>query len=159
MRATYIFAVIPVLWPVAASAQGPVSVERGLQVSIIAGCHDCHTEGYSVAEGKLEPEKALAGNPLGFRGPWGTTYAGNLRIQARLMSERGFVVMLKNMRANPPMPWYNLRAMDESDMASLYRYIKSLGDPDDMGVINRLSPGKEPNTPYIVLSPAQMPKN
>jgi hypothetical protein len=75
------------------------------------------------------------------------------------MSERGFVVMLKNMRAAPPMPWYNLRAMEESDMASLYSYIRSLGDPDDMGVIHRLPAGDEPKTPYIVLSPPQMPKN
>jgi mono/diheme cytochrome c family protein len=140
-----------------ASAQG-VSVERGLKMSIIAGCHDCHTEGYSAAEGKIDPEKALAGNPVGFKGPWGTTYAGNLRQQAQVMSERGFVVMLKNMRTLPPMPWYNLRAMDEADLASLHQYIKSLGAPGKYGP-QRLPPDAEPATPYILLAPPLMPKS
>ncbi|MBM2715326.1 hypothetical protein JQK88_29790 [Mesorhizobium caraganae] len=47
--------------PVAPFAEGEVSVERGLQVSIMGGCHDCHTEGYSESEGKIDPEKALMG--------------------------------------------------------------------------------------------------
>lgn len=31
--------------------------------------------------------------------------------------------------ALPPMPWYNVRAMDETDLRSLYRYLLSLGEP------------------------------
>ena len=93
-----------------AFAESEVSVERGLQISIIGGCHDCHTEGYSEAGGKIDPEKALRGNRVGWRGPWGTTYASNLRAVTQSFSERGFVVMLKNIMTRPPMPWYNLRA-------------------------------------------------
>jgi hypothetical protein len=60
MRVTSLFFLLAGLtMPIAAFAQGEVSVQRGLQVSIIGGCHDCHTEGYSETEGKIDPEKAL----------------------------------------------------------------------------------------------------
>ena len=49
-----------------------VSVERGLYVSIIGGCHDCHTEFYVQSEGKIDPSKAMKGSSIGLRGPWGT---------------------------------------------------------------------------------------
>ena len=159
MRVISLFSLLAGLtMPIAAFAQGEVSVERGLQVSIIGGCHDCHTEGYSETEGKIDPEKALMGSSVGWRGPWGTTYASNLRIIADRMTERGFVVILKNVITRPPMPWYNLRAMEESDMQSLYQYIKSLGTPGKPAP-SRVHPDKEPTTPYVQLVPPQMPKN
>jgi hypothetical protein len=51
------------------SMASDISVERGLKVSIVAACHDCHTEGYRESEGKIDPEKALKGNAMGWRGP------------------------------------------------------------------------------------------
>lgn len=142
----------------ASHAQGTVSVERGLQVSIVGGCHDCHTEGYNEAEGKIDPAKAMLGNHVGFRGPWGTTYASNLRQIASLLTENGFVVAMRHLQTSPPMPWFNVRAMDESDIRSFYQYLKSLGDaggpvPDSIG------PDEEPKTPFIRLAPPQMPKS
>ena len=146
--------------PIAAFAQGEVSVERGLQVSIIGGCHDCHTQGYREAEGKIDPDKALKGSSVGWRGPWGTTYAFNLRLLADRYSERGFVTLLKTFKAQPPMPWYNVAALPDSDAQSLYQYIKSLGPPGENEVPDRiLNPNKEPKTPYIQLVPPQMPKD
>ena len=115
-------------------------------------------EGYSETEGKIDPEKALMGSSVGWRGPWGTTYATNLRIDASVMSERGFVGMLKRIRTSPPMPWYNLRAMEESDMQSLYQYIRSLGKHGKPAP-SRIRPDKEPTTPYVQLVPPQTPKN
>jgi hypothetical protein len=153
-----LFPLVGVAISSAACAQADESIERGLQVSIIAGCHDCHTEGYSEAEGKIDPEKALKGSPIGFKGPWGTSYATNLRYRVQFTSERGFVAMLKSMTTRPPMPWYNIRALDENDMIALYRYIKSLGPSRDY-VVYSLPPGEEPKTPYIQLKPLQMPKN
>ena len=158
MRAgSLFFAVVGTLFPALATAQGEVSVERGLQISILGGCHDCHTQGYSEAEGKIDPEKALKGSSVGWRGPWGTSYPANLRIIASTISERGFVVILKNMRARPPMPWYNLRAMEESDMQSLYQYIKPLGEPGEQ-VPGFVPADREPTTPYIPIAPPQLPK-
>ena len=144
--------------PLEASAQGEVSVKRGLQVSITGGCHDCHTEGYKESEGKIDPEKAMRGSSVGWRGPWGTTYATNLRVRISGLSEREFVGYLKHaMKTLPPMPWYNIRAMDESDLQSLYQYIKSLGEPGKLAPSIVYS-GDEPTTPYIQLAPPQMPK-
>jgi hypothetical protein len=56
-----------------------VSIERGKLISIIGSCHVCHTEDYSQSEGRIDPAKAFAGSEVGFKGPWGTTYAQNLR--------------------------------------------------------------------------------
>lgn len=138
-------------------AADEVSVERGLYISIIGGCHFCHTEGYREAEGKIDTEKALKGSSVGWRGPWGTTYASNLRESARVYTEDKWVDYLKNRFTMPPMPWYQVQAMAESDMRSLYLYIKSLGAPGDAAPRSR-PPGKEPRTPYVPLEPPQTPR-
>ena len=52
----------------AGSAAEDISVERGLKVSIVGACHDCHTEGYRESDGKIDPEKALRGDRVGWRG-------------------------------------------------------------------------------------------
>lgn len=134
-----------------------VSIERGQYISIIGGCHYCHTEGYRESEGKIDPSKALKGSSLGWQGPWGTTYAANLREVALGYSEETWVEFLKAKVTSPPMPWYQVQAMDESDMRSLYLYIKSLGDYGESAPNSRPR-GKEPKTPYIVLDPPQLPQ-
>ena len=56
-------------------------IERGRYMAITGGCNDCHTAGFAPNEGKI-PEKdwLLGSGPLGYSGPWGTTYATNLRL-------------------------------------------------------------------------------
>ena len=54
------------------------------------------------------------------------------------------------------MPWYNVRAMDETDLRSLYRYIISLGEP---GKPVPLPSHDEPKAPYITIVPPTMPKS
>ena len=161
MRVTSLFSLLAGLTvPIAAFAQGEVSVERGLQVSITGGCHDCHTEGYMEADGQIDPTKAMKGSSIGWRGPWGTTYAQNLRVWALfVVNEKGFVKHMKTLKTRPPMPWYNVRAMDESDLRSLYQYIKSLGGEVGETVPIMVNPGEEPTTPYIQVAPPQMPNN
>jgi len=85
-----------------------ISAERGRVVSIIGGCHDCHTEGYSQSGGKIDPEKAMRGSSVGWRGPWGTTYAVNLRLWIQEgsspLTEDFFVNWLATDKtASPPM--------------------------------------------------------
>jgi mono/diheme cytochrome c family protein len=144
--------------PTTAFAQGEVSVERGLQVSITGGCHDCHTEGYRESEGVIDPAKAMKGSSVGFRGPWGTTYPQNLRNTVRAFDEKTFVQYIKHgLRMRPPMPWYNLRAMDDSDVRSLYLYLSSLGDPGK-DAPTYVFPTDEPKTPYVVFAPPTIPK-
>lgn len=137
---------------------GEVSVTRGAQVAVTGGCHDCHTAGYAESGGKLDPAAALKGSPLGWQGPWGTTYAANLLLIAKDKgSEDAFLQYAKTFQAKPPMPFFNVHAMDESDIRSLYQYIVSLGEPG-AAVPEYVPPGQEPKTPYIVIAPPIMPK-
>jgi hypothetical protein len=140
-----------------ALAQSDISIERGLYVSIIGGCHDCHTEGYRESGGKIDPSKAMKGiSSLGWKGPWGVAYASNLRLKAYLRDEDSFVEDLREMTNSlPPMPWYNVRAMQESDLRSLYRYLISLGEPGKP--VPLPSAGEEPKTPYITIAPPTVP--
>jgi len=116
-RVAPIAIVVTIFIPVASATAGEVSVERGLRLSIVAGCNDCHTQGF-IGEGKLDPDKALKGGKMGWRGPWGTTYALNLRLTAKNLTEDEFVLYLSKLKTRPPMPWYNVRAMEEDDMRS-----------------------------------------
>lgn len=141
----------------AAASASDISVARGRQVSIVGGCNDCHTAGYDESGGKIDPAKALAGIPVGWKGPWGTTYAVNIRLYVKDMSEDDFVKFARTFKAKPPMPYYNVNAMDEADLRALYRYIKSLGDPG-RPMPKALPPGVEPQTPYVVMAPPRMPK-
>ena len=91
---------------------------------------------------------ALKGTPLGWQGPWGTTYAANLRLIAKDKgSEDGFVQYAKTFQARPPMPFFNVHAMDESDIRSLYQYIVSLGEPGDAGAGISFRPARSRRRP------------
>lgn len=141
-----------------AAQAAEVSAQRGAQVAVFAGCHDCHTAGYNESGGKIDPAAALKGTGLGWQGPWGTTYATNLRLVAKEKgNEDGFVTYAKTFQARPPMPYFNVHAMDESDIRSLYQYIVSLGEAGNPSP-EYVPPGQEPKTPYIVIAPPIMPK-
>ncbi|MEO8756842.1 MAG: c-type cytochrome [Devosia sp.] len=121
----------------AAFAADAPSVEFGKHISIVGGCHDCHTSGYAENAGKIDPDKALQGNPVGYTGPWGTNFAKNLRITVSTMSEDAWVDFAKKFTVGPPMPWFNVHELNEVESRSLYEYIKSLGPagpqaPDDI---------------------------
>ncbi len=132
------------------------SVEAGLRISNIGGCHDCHTQGFAESGGKLDPAVALKGSTVGFMGPWGTTYPSNLRRTVEPMSEDAFVDFAGKLETRPPMPWFNLHHMTDMELRSLYRYIKSLGEPGEPAP-DYVAPGEMPKTPYIVFAPPQMP--
>jgi mono/diheme cytochrome c family protein len=144
---------------VSLAAEGEVSVERGKQVSITGGCHDCHTANYNETGGQVDPALALKGTDIGWRGPWGTTYPMNLRLTLveKAKTEDEFVTYMKALKTRPPMPWYNIHAMDESDLRSLFQYIKSLGEPGAQ-VPDAVPPDQEPKTPYYPIVPPTMPK-
>jgi mono/diheme cytochrome c family protein len=68
------------LAPFAARAQGSPQIERGRYMVLTGHCNNCHTVAYAPKEGNVSEKDWLLGSgPLGWRGPWGTTYASNLR--------------------------------------------------------------------------------
>ena len=52
----------------------------------------------------------------------------------------------------PPMPWFNLVAMSDDDLKSIYRYIVSLGPTGETMPV-AVAPGVAPKTPYIEFVP------
>ena len=129
-----------------------VSAEKGARVAIIGGCHDCHSPGYGESNGVIDPATALVGSPVGYQGPWGTTYAANLRLVAAEHSEDQFVEYLSTFETRPPMPWFNVHHFDESEMRSLHQYIVSLGEPGEPTPAY-VPPGEKVTTPYMVFVP------
>ena len=128
---------------------GSSPLARGRYLVVIGGCNDCHTDGYAPRDGNV-PEKdwLLGSGPLGFRGPWGTTYPPNLRLTVSKMREDAWVKYAKGLKTRPPMPWFNLNAMSEPDLRAMYRYIRNLG-PVGAPARAYLPPDKEPKLPYI----------
>jgi cytochrome c1 len=104
------------------AAAQDVSVAFGEHLAVIGGCHDCHTVGYNESAGKVDPNVALAG----FEGPWGKTFAKNLRLTLEKMSEDDWLAYSDTFQTAPPMPWYNVHAFTDAEARSLYQYIKSL---------------------------------
>lgn len=145
-----------VLFASTAMAAEDVSVEEGLRIATIGGCHDCHTDGFAASGGQVDPAKALMGSSVGFQGPWGTTYPANLRVVLSKMGEDEFVRYSRDLKTRPPMPWFGLHAMTDNELKSIYRYVKSLGEPGEPAP-DYVKPGDMPKTPFIVFAPPQMP--
>ena len=72
----------------AGTSAGSKELERGHYLLVVAGCNDCHTPGWPESGGKVKPEDWLTGSPVGFSGPWGTTYPANLRRVIGSMDEQ-----------------------------------------------------------------------
>lgn len=130
-------------------------IERGRYLVITSGCNDCHTPGYAESGGKTPESQWLTGSPVGFQGPWGTSYPANLRIILSDMSEKQWLKRAHSpMR--PPMPWFNLSQMTDKDLRAIYHFVRSLkraGKPAPAYV----PPGQAANTPYIEFVPKNLP--
>ena len=125
-------------------------VDRGRYLVMTSGCNDCHSAGYMPSEGTLPESEWLMGDTLGWQGPWGTTYAINLRLFASQMSEDEWVSTVTTARARPPMPWWVLHEMDEQDVRAIYAYIRSLPVAGTEAPA-ALEPGVTPKTAYFQL--------
>lgn len=132
-------------------------IQAGRYLVIVGGCNDCHTDGFMMTEGNVPEENWLTGSPVGWQGPWGTTYPSNLRLRVQEWSEDAWVQTLKTRKALPPMPWMNLNQMKEEDMRAIYAYIHSLG-PKGEHMPLALAPGVAPSTPYLSLFPQNLPQ-
>ncbi len=145
-------------WLGAAVAADPTAeervLERGRYLTIVGGCNDCHTPHYPEVAGGIPMTEWLTGNPVGFQGPWGTTYPANLRLLVQSMSESEWVARVRTgMR--PPMPWFNLRDMADTDVRAIYRFISSLG-PRGEPAPAYVPPGEAVRSPYIDFVPRNL---
>ena len=120
---------------------------RGRYLVQIAGCNDCHTLGYTASGGRVAEHLWLTGDQLGWRGPWGTTYASNLRLLVKDMSANQFVKFTRR-EFRPPMPWFNLRAMTDHDLKAIYAFLKYLG-PAGQPAPQYIPPEQTPAGPFV----------
>lgn len=123
-------------------------VEQGRYLVKIAGCNDCHTAGYVRSSGKIPERDWLKGSPLGWRGPWGTTYAGNLRLFVSKVSEDEWLAIARHQQFRPPMPWFNLRQMTDRDLRAIHRFVTLLGPAGD-AMPKFVPPEHEPEGPVV----------
>lgn len=160
MRTKYIRAgcqalMVLALTTTAAQAEDRKTLERGRFLVQVGGCNDCHTPGYAESDGKTPQGEWLVGSPVGFSGPWGTTYPGNLRLLAQNLSESAWLTMAR-APMRPPMPTPSLRAMSDRDLVAMYRFIRSLGARGDAAPAY-VGPGASVATPYIDFVPKNLP--
>ena len=132
-------------------------IDRGRYIVHISGCNDCHTPGYPMKDGQVPVSQWLTGDRLGWQGPWGTTYASNLRLYMQHMSEDQWVQDARTLRRRPPMPWFNLNAMAEKDLRAIYRFVKSLGAPGQPAP-DYVPVGQQPLGPVVVFPAPPPPK-
>jgi hypothetical protein len=140
-----------------ATASGPAaaSVERGRYLVATSGCNDCHTAGYAEKGGTTPQAEWLLGDSVGFRGPWGVSYPANLRLTVQGMSEAEWLRFARAQRL-PPMPWFNLRDMNDDDLRSMYLFIRSLG-PKGARAPTAVAPNGNVTTPFIQFTPQMLP--
>jgi mono/diheme cytochrome c family protein len=150
MKKTLVFLALCAALPAAAQQKKPGDpmVDRGRYLIQIGGCNDCHTANYPQAGGKVPEKEWLTGDALGWRGPWGTTYAINLRLYMQDFTEDQWVKKGRTLMARPPMPWFNVRDMTTRDLRALYRYVRHLG-PAGKPAPAYVPPDKTPSGPYV----------
>lgn len=133
--------------PAAAADKG--KVERGAYLVRAMGCGDCHTPG--TLFGSPDFDRLLSGSELGWKGPWGISFARNLTPDLETgigyYSEDEIVTALRTgMKPDgspmlPPMPWQNLSGLTDADMHAVAAYLLSL-KPVKHAVPAAVPPGK-----------------
>jgi mono/diheme cytochrome c family protein len=143
----------------AASAAGATEnsdlAARGRYLTQIGGCNDCHTAGFAVSGGHVPESEWLQGDALGWNGPWGTTYAPNLRLRLNAMTLAEWKTYAHALKSRPPMPYWALNTMSETDLEALWTFVHALG-PAGQPAPAALPPGVAPIGP-VVAFPAPPP--
>jgi len=81
-----------------------MSLASGRYLAKIAGCNDCHTKGWIMTAGNVPETDWLTGDITGWWGPWGTTYAFNLRLFFSDLTEEAWIRMARTLQARPLCP-------------------------------------------------------
>ncbi len=109
-------------------------IARGRYLASVVGCNDCHTPGYFY--GAPDTTRMLSGSELGWKGPWGVSYARNLTPEPQTgigaWSESDIVTAIRTGKRPdgrillPPMPWPDFAALTDEDAMAIAKYLKSL---------------------------------
>ncbi len=129
-------------------------VAAGEYLTVVAGCHDCHTDGWVAKKGNVPNEDRMTGSTVGFHGPWGTTYSKNLRQVVQRHTEDEWVDIMRTAdhgEGKPPMPWHDAQKFSDKDLRAMFQYTKSLG-PKPYRLPRNLAPGVKPTSAYIDLT-------
>lgn len=140
----------------AAGAQGTDAndslVARGRYLVGFGSCNDCHTPGWRESDGTIPVARWMTGSSLGYRGPWGTSYPTNVRLEFQRISEEDWLFMVRTRSGHWPMVWHDLRLLGTDDQRAIYRFVRSLG-PKGTQAPAGLPPSVEPATPFIWVVP------
>jgi hypothetical protein len=139
------------LWARGSASVDPL-VERGRYLVGFGSCNDCHTPGWRESNGTIPTSQWMIGTNLGYRGPWGTSYPANVRLEFQQISEEDWLFMVRTRGGHWPMVWHDLRLLKVEDQRAIYRFIKSLG-PHGVKTPADLPPSIEPKTRYIWVEP------
>jgi mono/diheme cytochrome c family protein len=134
--------------PATSAKTSSAQIARGRYLAIVGNCHDCHTHDFAERAGNVPESQWLRGSAVGFYGPWGTTYAPNLRFTVSNLTEAQWVTFARNLQVRPPMPWFTLNRWTDQDLRALYQYIRSLGPVGPLAP-PFVPPDKQPSQPFI----------
>lgn len=124
-------------------------VARGEYLVNVMGCGDCHTPG--TLFGSPDHSRKLSGSELGWRGPWGVSYARNLTPDTDTglgyWSEKElFNALRTGVKPDgkvllPPMPWPNTAVLSDADLNAVVAFLQSLS-PVKHAVPNAVAPDR-----------------
>lgn len=144
IRAVVVLAFASVLALAAISAAKPgasagdaakkARIARGLYLTTVIGCNDCHTPGGLY--GAADFNRKLSGSELGWHGPWGVSFPSNLTPDMDTglgyWSEAEIVKAIRTGVKNdgkmllPPMPWQDFSGLSDADVHAIAAYLMSL---------------------------------
>ena len=127
-------------------------IERGRYLVGYGSCNDCHTPGWRESDGAVPVDKWMTGSNLGYRGPWGTSYAANVRLDFSRITGSQWLFMVQTRGGHWPMVWQDLRFLSVDDQLAIYHFIRSLG-PKGVPAPSDVPPSRDPTTPYIWIVP------
>lgn len=132
------------------------SIQHGEFLVNYGGCQDCHTPGWAEHGGQAPKDVLLTGSGMNFQGPWGTTYAPNLRLYFSKLTLKQWIQNARNLKARPAMPFWTFRYLSDNDLTDMYAYIRSLG-PAGEPAHDYVPPGQDAPAPYLKLVLPQPP--
>lgn len=152
MRTVALFLSLIIAAPLASATEPTATsaVERGRYLVATSGCNDCHTAGYIAREGKVPEKEWLTGDTMSWSGPWGTTYAANLRLRLADMDLATWKNFARTAVLRPPMPYWALNQMTDGDLEAIWAFTRSLGKAG-VPAPAALPPGVDPPLPAFIL--------